>query len=171
MNAEGRRPVVLFAIGNPSRGDDALGPEIYGRLLPWLENAGLIGNFDLYEDFQLQIEHALDLKGRALALFIDAGDHTPGPYTFTRAWPSEAVAHTSHALAPDAVLQVYRQIEGEDPPPAYVLCVRGEAFALGEPLSPTARQHLEAAWALLTDLCRAPTPSAWAMRTMPAVAG
>ena len=66
-------PVVVFAVGNPSRGDDAIGPVICGRLEKWLENEGLADQFELIEDFQLQIEHAMDLQGRQLALFIDAG--------------------------------------------------------------------------------------------------
>jgi iron complex outermembrane receptor protein len=30
-------PVVIFAIGNPSRGDDAIGPVLCGRLAEWLK--------------------------------------------------------------------------------------------------------------------------------------
>ena len=68
-----RAPIVVFAVGNPSRGDDAIGPELCGRLENWLKNAGLAERVELIEDFQLNIEHALDLEGRELALFIDAG--------------------------------------------------------------------------------------------------
>jgi len=154
-------PVVVIAIGNPSRGDDAIGPLLHARLLEWLENEGTIEGFELYEDFQLQIEHALDLKGRRLALFIDAGDNTPGPYAFDRVAATEGIMHTSHALPPGSVLQVYRQIEGEEPPPAFVLCVRGEQFKLGEPLSNAAESNLRAAFELLTHLCRQPSLTAW----------
>ncbi len=59
--------VVVFAVGNPSRGDDALGP----LLMAWLEQQARPG-VQLVGDFQLQIEHALDLEGHPLALFIDA---------------------------------------------------------------------------------------------------
>lgn len=147
-------PVVIFAIGNPSRGDDALGPELYGRLEKWLENEGIAEQFELIEDFQLQIEHVLDLQGRQLALFIDAGANTPAPFTFQRIAPASGMAHTTHELPPEAVLQVYRQTEGSDPPPAFVLCVRGESFELGEPLSAAASNYAEAAFSLLTKLCR-----------------
>ena len=34
-------PLVVFAIGNPSRGDDAIGPVLCGELAKWLENEGL----------------------------------------------------------------------------------------------------------------------------------
>ena len=49
-------PVLAVFIGNPSRGDDALGPHLCGRLADWLENAGLSAAVDVIEDFQLQIE-------------------------------------------------------------------------------------------------------------------
>lgn len=154
-------PLVVIAVGNPSRGDDALGPLLLGRLAGWLEREGLAGTVELIEDFQLQIEHALDLEGRRLVLFIDAGEHTPGPYRFYRAVPALGPAHTSHALPPEAVLQVYRRTTGGEPPPSFVLCVRGERFELGEALSPEAEAYAEAAWRLLQDLCRRPLPAAW----------
>ena len=154
-------PVVVFAVGNPSRGDDAIGPEFCSRLDQWLASEGLADQFELIEDFQLQIEHALDLQGRQLALFIDAGANTPAPFVFERIFPSTAVAHTTHALSPQAVLQVFWQTEGADPPPAFVLCVRGESFELGEPLSAAASKHLEAAMVLAARLCRQPELAAW----------
>lgn len=154
-------PVVIFAIGNPSRGDDAIGPIICGRLAKWLENQGLAERFELIEDFQLQIEHALDLQGRQLALFIDAGAGTPAPYVFERIFPSTAVAHTTHALSPQAVLQVYRQTEGKEPPPAFVLCVRGEKFGLGEALSAEATAGVDAAFGMLKDLCQVASLDGW----------
>ena len=154
-------PVVIFAVGNPSRGDDAIGPECYGRLAKWLKSEGLAERVELIEDFQLQIEHALDLQDRELVLFIDAGANTPAPFVFTQIFPSTATSHTTHALAPEAVLQVYRQTEGSEPPPAFVLCVRGEEFELGEPLTAAASQHCAASMDLLMQLCRQRSLSAW----------
>ena len=154
-------PVVIFAVGNPSRGDDAIGPELYGRLEKWLEIQGLLEQFELIEDFQLQIEHALDLQGRQLALFIDAGENTAAPYTFQRIAAATGIAHTTHELPPEAVLQVYRQTEGSEPPPSFVLCVRGEEFELGEPLTASAAAHVDAAFDLLIQLCQQVAPDEW----------
>ncbi|HXE38669.1 MAG TPA: hydrogenase maturation protease [Azonexus sp.] len=154
-------PVVVFAVGNPSRGDDAIGPVLLERLARWLDDQSLAGQFELIEDFQLQIEHALDLQDRPLALFIDAGANTPAPYTFQRIEPATGIAHTTHELAPEAVLQVFRQTEAREPPPAFVLCVRGEAFELGEALTESARTHVEQAFALLTRLCQRAAPAEW----------
>lgn len=160
-------PVAIFFVGNPSRGDDALGPLLCGQLAKFLESAGLAESFELIEDFQLQIEHALDLSGRRLVLFVDAGERTPAPFVFQQIQPSTAIAHTTHALSPEAVLQVYRQTEGEAPPPAFVLCIRGEEFELGEELSAGATQHMAAALAFLTGLCQQPDLAAWLANCQP----
>ena len=154
-------PAVVFAVGNPSRGDDAIGPELCGRLEKWLKNEGLADQIELIEDFQLQIEHVLDLQGRELAIFIDAGENTPAPYTFKQITPASCIAHTTHELPPEAVLQVYMQTEGCAPPPSFVLCVSGEKFELGEPLTVTASNHVEAAFDLLMRLCRRAELAEW----------
>lgn len=161
-------PVVVFAIGNPSRGDDAIGPLLLERLAAWLDGQELAGQFELVEDFQLQIEHSLDLLDRRLALFIDAGEGTPAPYSFRRIAPSEGIAHSTHELPPEAVLQVCRQTEAVEPPPSFTLCVRGESFELGEALSTAAEAHVAAACELLGDLCRELSADAWASRQTPA---
>ncbi|MER2506621.1 MAG: hydrogenase maturation protease [Azonexus sp.] len=154
-------PLVVFAVGNPSRGDDAIGPVICGRLEEWLENEKLADRVELIEDFQLNVEHALDLQSRELALFIDAGENTPAPFIFAQIFPSTVPSHTTHALPPQAVLQVYRQMERSDPPPSFVLCVRGEKFELGEPLTAAAENHATLAFELLIGLCRQPMLAKW----------
>jgi hydrogenase maturation protease len=157
-----RPGIVVFAVGNRSRGDDALAPLLLERLEPWLAAQSEPGAFDLIEEYQLQIEHALDLQGKRLALFIDAGVDTPGPFRFYPVAPGCAAAtSSSHELSPQGVLEVYRQYEGVAPPPSFVLCVRGERFGLGEGLSAQARVHAEAAWRHLTELCRQPEAALW----------
>ena len=156
-----KAPVVVFAVGNPSRGDDAIGPELLGRLAAWLEKEGLTERVELIEDFQLNIEHALDLEGRELALFIDAGENTPAPCVFERIFPAAIPTHSTHALPPQAVLQVYRQTEGKEPPPAFVLCVRGECFELGEGLMPEALGRVAEAMELLEQLMGRPDVVSW----------
>lgn len=147
-------PFVILACGNPSRGDDALGPLLLERLADWLAAERIAANFELVEDFQLQIEHALDLTGRQAALFIDAGQGTPAPYALTAVLPDDTPGHSTHAITPGAVLAVYRRIVGGEPPPASVLCVRGESYELGEGLSVAASEHLEFAWLALQRYCR-----------------
>ena len=154
-------PVVVFAVGNPSRGDDALGPVLAERVRARLAASGLADAVDVIEDFQLQIEHALDLQGRSLALFIDAGDGTPSPLTLEPTGPSPLASHSTHALAPEAVLEVYRRTEGAEPPPAFVLCVRGEDFELGAPLTAAAGERADLVMEVLGELLADRSPAAW----------
>ena len=145
-------PILIFAIGNESRGDDAIAPLLLRRLAAWLDAEEIAGRFELLEDFQLQVEHAADMTGRELVLFIDAGMDTPAPYSFHRARSDENRTLFSHAITPEAVLSTYQQVYQEAPPPAFVLCVRGEHFELGEPPSQEAGQRMELAFRLLQKL-------------------
>ena len=155
-----RAGVVVFAVGNRSRGDDAIGPLLLERLAGALAAQARAAEFALVEDYQLQIEHALDLQGRRLALFIDAGLRTREPVEFRAAMP-EWAARDTHMLTPQSVLDVYRRTALSQPPPAFTLCVRGDRFELGEGLSSTAQARLEQAWQLLERLCRRPDTAYW----------
>lgn len=140
-------PVVVFAIGNPSRGDDAIGPTMATRL-----EAERLPGVEVIVDFQLQIEHALDLEGRRLAVFVDAAVDLMPPYELRRVQPCRDRSHTSHALSPAAVLETFERCTGQPAPPAWMLAVRGENFELGAGLSAAARENVEAAWPELQAL-------------------
>jgi hydrogenase maturation protease len=148
--------LVVFGWGNDARGDDGLGPLLLERVARagWPE-------VEAIEDFQLQIEHALDLDCADLALFLDAGKDTPAPFVFAEIEAARGAAHTTHALAPEAVLDVYTRALGKCAPPAFTLCVRGEQFELGQGLSPEASDRLEAAWSFVKELIRERTLTAW----------
>jgi hydrogenase maturation protease len=152
---------VVFGWGNVSRGDDGLGPLLLARIA----EAGWTDAI-LIEDFQLQLEHALDLQGAELALFLDAGKETPAPFAFSEIFPRAGMTHTSHALAPESVLGVYEKTLGGSPPPSFLLCVRGESFELGEGLSAEGAARLEQSWVFLEGLERARDPEAWRSRAL-----
>ncbi len=155
--------LLVFGYGNPSRGDDALGPGLLDRLEahlgPALRQAA--GGIEFLTDFQLQVENALDLVGRKLVLFADAHASCAPPFRLERLAEAEDVAYTTHALSPAAVLSVYRKIQGAAPPPCFLLGIRGERFELGEGLSDAAASHLEAALELAVDLCAHPELDYW----------
>lgn len=158
-------PVLLFAIGNESRGDDAIAPLLLRKLGEWLEAEGIAGRFELLEDFQLQVEHATDMVGRELVLFIDAGMDTPAPYSFYRVQSNDSRTLFSHAITPEAVLSTYQQVYQQPPPPSFVLCIRGEHFELGEPPSPEAEQLMELAMRFLQKLMQKAEMSFWEARS------
>jgi len=142
-----RAPVLVLAVGNPSRGDDAIGPALAARI-----EEALLPNVEVIVEFQLQVENALDLAGRERVIFVDAGTGTPEPFELRRVEAATEFLHTSHALSPEAVLATYRRVTGEEPPEAWLLCVRGESFELGEGLSAVAAGRLEQAWGSLMRL-------------------
>ncbi|MCK9258615.1 MAG: hydrogenase maturation protease [Azoarcus sp.] len=138
--------LVVFAIGNDARGDDALGPQLGARI----EQASPAG-VEVLVEYQLQIEHALDLRGAAAVLFIDAAVGLEQPFDLHRIEPDTGAPLLSHALSPEVLLAVFQRVEGRAPPPAFVFALQGESFALGEPLSAVAEHALEAAWAWLAS--------------------
>ncbi len=148
--------VVVLGWGNVSRGDDAIGP----LLLQRLSEAAWPG-VETIEAYQLQIEHALDLVGADLVLFVDAGMDTPAPFAFDEIHPQGAFTSSTHALLPQSVLEVFCKVQGTAPPPAFVLCVRGEDFELGAPLGALAAHHLAQAWDWMQGLFRKPDAASW----------
>lgn len=149
-------PILVIGIGNPGRGDDALGP----LLIEALQDAQLPG-VELLTDFQLQVEFALDLQGRSQVIFADASVAAPAPFTFTATVAERDASYSSHALSPGAVLHACRHIFGE-PPPAWTLAIRGYRFGLGQALSPDAAANLAAARAWLVPYLsgeRGPLPA------------
>jgi hydrogenase maturation protease len=144
--------VLVFAWGNPSRGDDALGPALIERIEAARPRHPEWGEVALITDYQLQPEHALDLAGRSRVLFVDASVACVPPYVFDRLHPAREFGYTTHAMQPEALLAVFRQVTGGEPPPAWLLTVRGASFELGEPLSAVARAHLDAAAGFVESL-------------------
>jgi hydrogenase maturation protease len=134
------KPILILGWGNPSRGDDALGPLFVERI----DTPGL-PDVECLTDFQLQVEHALDLEGRQLVLFVDASLEAESPFAVSRLSPARDASISSHALSPEAVMQVYAELHDAKPPPCYLLAIRGECFGLGQPCSPAAQLHLAAA--------------------------
>lgn len=151
------KPVLLFGYGNLSRGDDALAP----LLLELVETQSDLIDIELLTDFQLQIEHALDLENRELVLFIDASIACINAFDFTELQPARDTSYTTHAMSPSAVLAVYRSIHKQAPPPCFLLGIKGESFELGEGLSANAEQNLAEALQFIQGLLDKPDIALW----------
>ena len=154
-------PILLFAIGNESRGDDALAPLLVRDLEAWSKAAGLEEQVELLEDYQLQVEHVTDLTGRSAVMFIDADMACPEPFDFLEITAEQDNSYTSHAMNPAALLHAYRRVYGEESPPAFLLRIRGHDFELGNPLSERASANLDEATRMVIALCKAGTLQNW----------
>ena len=150
-------PLLVFAIGNESRGDDALAP----LLVRQLQTEGINAQVELIEDFQLQVEHVTDLVERSAVLFVDADMSCDAPFHFSAITAAQDHSYTSHAMTPFALLHTFKQVYATDAPSSFLLRIRGYGFELGESLSDEASVNLELATAevRLWLACRQQTPS------------
>jgi hydrogenase maturation protease len=154
------KPVLLFGYGNLSRGDDALGP----LLLEYVESHCDMEALEILSDFQLQIEHALDLENRSLVLFVDASVSCAGAFDFATLEPARDKSYTTHAMSPAAVLNVYQSIKNQMPPPCFLLSIKADKLELGEGLSAQAKNNLEQACQFAEQLLQHPDSNVWRQR-------
>lgn len=152
--------ITILGCGNPSRGDDALGPALLERAEEWTR-AHPDRPVAVAQDFQLQVEHALDMVGCDLALFVDARADGVDPLTFRRVLPSRHASFSTHALSPEALLETFNTLGCGHAPPAFALGIRGHSFDLGQPLSAPALENLERASRFLIQLLEAPSERRW----------
>lgn len=190
MNARSdKAPILVLAVGNPSRGDDAFGPLLAQQLQAWLatQTADVQQAIELVTDQQLMVEHALDLQGREQVLFIDAAAQHDAPValqtvskTATASAPSGrprehateqgAAPHehrllrepavNSHSCTPSDLLALFESLLNAPPPRADLLTLKGHGFELGASLSAEAQSLLPQAWRLL---------EAWLTKALPCV--
>jgi len=147
--------LVVFAWGNESRGDDGIGPLLAERL-----RALRLNELVVVEDFQLNIEHVMDFNGMAPLLFIDASVAIESGIAVEGIEASDDGNFSTHAISPQALLNVYRETTGDAPPEAFLLHVAATEFGLGENLGQTAAAAVEDAWAFLGSLLEKP-PAEW----------
>jgi hydrogenase maturation protease len=141
MTANSARPdILVVGYGNELRGDDGIGPrvaaEIAARALPGVRVLALR---------QLTPELAGPLAKARLAVFIDArGPGEGAPVQMHAVVPGAGGGLLSHATGAAGLLSLALALFGRAPP-AWLVTVVGESFALGDGLSPSAIGRVEAA--------------------------
>lgn len=140
---------MIFTWGNPSRGDDALGPALHDLLAAHKRETGELADVEVLTDFQLQIEHAVDLEEREHVIFVDAGIACAEPFDIKPVTATRDDTFTTHAMSPASLLWVYQQVNGTAPPRAYLLTIRAYEFGLGKDMSKQAAQNLQRAFQFL----------------------
>jgi len=144
-----RASTLVIGYGNPSRGDDALGPTAIAEIERRMVLQPGWGQVELLTDFQLQIEFVTDLGGRECIVFIDAAASGAEPFSFQPVTAAQGEPAATHSLSPAGLLAVYRNFHGNQAPPSFLLGVRGYQFELGTPVSVDAQYNLVAALAML----------------------
>lgn len=137
---------LILTWGNPSRGDDAVGPLMYEKL-----STLRLPDTEVLTDFQLQIEHAQDLVGRKSVIFIDASVSCTPPCEFIRVHAEADLSYTTHSMSPGGLLSLCESTYGEIPPDAWLLSVKAFLFDLGSPLSRDTEYYMSQAMNMLLE--------------------
>jgi hydrogenase maturation protease len=132
--------VLVIGYGNPLRSDDSLGWQAAERLEAALQDQPGV---EVCACQQLTPELAGKLCAVDLAIFIDAGiDLPPGVLGCAAVQPDESLpAQFSHDFTP-AKLLAFTELLYTSVPPAYLVSIGAETFALGETLSPAVEAAL-----------------------------
>jgi hydrogenase maturation protease len=140
--------VLVLGYGNPGRQDDGLGPALAAGIdcLGW-------PNLTAFDNYQLNIEDAIDVAAHDFVWFVDAAKAGPSPYAVRELSPASSIEFTSHLVRPEAVLAIANQLYGRLPR-AFMLAIRGYEFAFTETLTPGATDNLREALAMLTERIR-----------------
>ena len=146
--------VLVLGYGNPGRQDDGLGPAVANAI----DRLGLPG-VTAYDNYQLNIEDAMDVGAHDVVWFVDAAKTGAAPYAVSALAPVGTIAFTSHIMQPQTVLAIAQQCYGRAPP-AFLLGIRGYEFEFIEALTAAATENLDAALAMLTDSIRRTVPGA-----------
>ncbi len=155
MASSAEAAITVFAWGNSSRGDDAIGPLLAERLRA-ADRPGL----RVIEDHQLNIEHVTDLAGDGAALFIDASVDVDEGIRLDRIGPSKDGNFSTHAISPQALLNVYEHTMRAPAPDAWLLHVAAKEFELGADLGDVAARAVDEAGRFLDSLLAHP-PCDW----------
>lgn len=141
--------ILVFAIGNPQRGDDGVASLVCSMIGQ--------GDWKVIETMELMPELAGEFTLAGQVVFVDA-DYRGG---FPSLAPiSPAACHPgpmTHSLRPCDLVAIARRLYGFKGP-AWLLRVPGAEFGLGCPLSETARTNAGLAARLLSGLLNGETP-------------
>ncbi len=150
----GQPRVLVYGYGNPGRQDDGAGIALADELEAWALTAERPWlTFD--RNYQLNAEDALEASGHDVVIFLDASRDQDEPFQFTAIGPSDSVSFSTHAMSPESVLALCRDLYGERPA-ARLLTIRGYSWEPNEAMTARARGNLDAAKAWLTPLLEDP---------------
>jgi len=136
---------LLLAVGNKARQDDALAP-LLAQQLGELK----LADVDISIDYQLCVEHALDLASYDQVVFMDAA-RIDEPFQFRELPPAQSGTLTSHRVDPAVVLHMAHKLFNAQTR-GYTLASQGHDFdAIAEGLSPGAQDNLKTAHHFLQD--------------------
>lgn len=143
--------LLLIGVGNPLRGDDALGEELVAAL-----QARPLPGLLCRHVQQLNLELLEDLHAADVVIVADASLQTAG-CALRELLPlganggdmgASASSSSSHREDAETLQALYKQLY-QRPLAWWILAMEAHSFDIGAPLSPAAQAHLQQAEALL----------------------
>lgn len=143
----GRKPWLLFAIGNSGREDDGLGWAFAAEV----ERLDLFPGEVIY-CYQLQVEDAERVSRAEKVFFVDASKRElPEGYKWEKVMPFATFEFSTHAISPASVLYLASELY-ESEPEAWGLWIEGQNWELRNGLSEAASANLEKALLFFQNL-------------------
>ncbi len=133
------KKTLLIGIGNPGRGDDALG----WKFLEEMES--VLPDIDYRYCYQLQVEDAELICAYGQVIFVDAShEHLPQGFQLNEVNPNGIFQFTTHRLSPSSVLWLSEDLYSNRAN-AVVVAISGCNWELGDGLSAVAATNLRQA--------------------------
>jgi hydrogenase maturation protease len=142
--------ILVFGYGNPGRQDDGAGVVFVEELAAWAQlNTQPWLAFDT--NYQLNVEDALTVAQHDVVVFADAAKDQAEGYRFRAIHPVAGVSFSTHAMSPESVLALSRELYGASPA-AFLLTFKGHAWEPNGFLTPETRHNLDAAKPFMTRI-------------------
>lgn len=149
-----RPRILVYGYGNPGRQDDGAGVAFVEELTAWARSGGRPWlTFD--SNYQLNAEDALAAAAHDIVVFADASGDQDEDFLFRDLHPSAAVSFSTHAMSPESVIALSRELYGARPA-AYLLTLRGYEWEPNAAMTAEARKNVSAAVKFITPFLDCP---------------
>ena len=139
--------ILIYAIGNPARGDDGFGPAVLEQLK--LKN---LKHADFQVNYQLNIEDAELFSRYQLVIIIDAAK-TSGGLQLKELQAEDKDPFSTHALTPRQVLALSQNLYQKQFR-CYILTTSGYNWDLGCEISESVEKDISLAIFLILDFIK-----------------
>ena len=146
--------VLVYGYGNPGRQDDGVGIAVVDALEAWARDGARPWlTFD--RNYQLNAEDALAVSACDVVIFVDASRDQAEGILLRPVEPSRSVTFSTHAMEPESVLALCRDLYGVTPR-ALLLTVRGCSWEPAAEMTAEARKNCDNAASFLAPLLQEP---------------
>jgi hydrogenase maturation protease len=140
--------ILVYGYGNPGRQDDGAGVVFVEELAAWARS-GARPWLAFDNNYQLNVEDALAAAQHDVVIFADASRDQPEGFLFRALQPSACVSFPSHAMSPESVVALARELYGVRPA-AFIVTLRGYEWEPNGLMTPEARSNIQSAVAFIT---------------------